>query len=272
MHPTLLVGPYDWDPERLPKEEFTDRIETFWTELSDAECLAAVVYGDSRSHAELMYLSNFVPKLGPALLLIPRECEPTLLVSGAPNMLPAAGRMTWIEKTQPLRDAGKTIVEWLNESCGSDVSRRRVALIGGEYMPSAIYRSLIEAFAPENPFVDATPLLKTLMRYKRPRELKLIREACLILSAATKALAEAKQSGAGLTEAILECEGAAHHAGAQDVRTLFSLDGGRTLRPFEAPINQAVDPLHAYIAVRHAGYWADGFVALADSQDPALTK
>jgi len=111
MHPTLLVGPYDWDPERIPKEEFTDRIQAFWDEISDTECSATVVYGDSRNHAELIYLSYFVPKLGPAFLLVPREGEPTLLASGAPNMLPAAGQMTWVEQTQPLRDAGKDIVQ-----------------------------------------------------------------------------------------------------------------------------------------------------------------
>jgi len=94
MHPTLLVGPYDWDPERIPKEEFTDRIRALWERLPNATCSAAVVYGDSRNHAELAYLSNFVPKLGPALMFVPREGDPRLLVSGGPNMLPAARRLT----------------------------------------------------------------------------------------------------------------------------------------------------------------------------------
>jgi len=274
MHPTLLVGPYDWDPERIPKEEFTDRLQTFWDEISDTECSAAVVYGDSRNHAELMYLSHFVPKLGPAFLLIPREGEPILLVSGAPNMLPAARRMTWIEQTQPLRDAGKDIVQWLEQSydSGAATFQHRVALIGGEYIRSANYRSLSEAFAPDNPLVDATALLRRLMRYKRPREINLIREGCAILKAATQALAEAKESGASLTEAILEAERVAYHMGAQDVRTLFSVDGGRTLRPFEAPVADRVDPLQAYIAVRHAGYWAEGFVLLSDSPELIMVK
>jgi Xaa-Pro aminopeptidase len=274
MHPTLLVGPYDWDPERIPKEEFTDRIQAFWDDISDTECSAAIVYGDSRHHAELMYLSHFVPKLGPAFLLVPREGGPTLLVSGAPNMLPAARRMTWIEQIQPLRDAGKDIVQWLEESYGSGaaMSQPPAALIGGEYIRSANYRSLTEAFAPENPFVDATAPLRRLMRYKRPRELILIRDGCSILKAATQALAEAKESGASLIEAILQAERVAYQMSAQDVRTLFSLDGGRTLRPFEAPIADRVDPLQAYIAVRHAGYWAEGFVLLADLPDLIMMK
>ena len=79
-----------------------------------------IVYGDNRNHAELAYLSNLVPKLGPAMMFIPREGEPKLLVSGAPNMLPAARRLTWIEEVEPLRDAGTTIVRWLNDGIDSD--------------------------------------------------------------------------------------------------------------------------------------------------------
>ena len=43
------------------------------------------------------------------------------------------------------------------------------------------------------------------------------------------------------------------------MRTLFSLDGGRTLQPFETPVERAVDPLQVYVAVRQLGYWAEGF-------------
>src|SRR4029450_8397468 len=60
--------------------------------------------------------------------------------------------------------------------------------------------------------------------------------------------------------------------GAQDVRTLFSIDRGRTLRPFEQAIDSAVDPLQAYVAVRHVGYWVEGFVSLAAAEHPVLLK
>lgn len=271
MHSTLLIGPYDWVPERIPKEEFIDRIKTFWGRVSDATCYAAVVYGDSRNHAELAYLSHFTPKLGPALMLIPRDGEPALLASGAPNMLAAARRLTWIEKTQPLGDAGKTVSRWLQESVPPR-TRPRAALIGGEAMRSVLRRSLLEAFGADNPLADETSSLRMLMRYKRPAELALIREACAILSAATSALKEAQSSGAGVTAAVLEAERVAYHSGAQDVRMLFSLDGGRTLRPFEALIDHAMDAYHVYLAVRHLGYWTEGFVVATASRHPALEK
>ena len=271
MHSTLLIGPYDWDAELLPQDEFRERIRDLWASISVQDVVATVVYGDSRNHAEIGYLSNFVPKLGPAFLFIPREGEPRLLVSGAPNMLPAAQRLTWIDKVEPLRDAGKTMRQWIKESAPS-ASLGRVALIGGHAMRAALYRPFVEAFGPENGPVDGTSILRALMRHKRPRELSLMREACAVLTAAKNALAEAARFGVSVTAVIVEAERAAYHSGAQDVRTLFSLDGGKTLRPFELPLDMAVDPLQAYIAVRYTGYWVEGFVLAARSPNPVWTQ
>jgi Xaa-Pro aminopeptidase len=50
---------------------------------------------------------------------------------------------------------------------------------------------------------------------------------------------------------------------AQDVRTLVSFDGGRTLAPFRGAFEPQADRLSGmagYIAVKHGGYWADLFV------------
>jgi Xaa-Pro aminopeptidase len=189
-------------------------------------------------------------------------------------MLAAAKRLTWVERVEAFRDAGKTIIRWLNDGIDSDpgTSGRRVVLIGGDYMHLEFHRPFIESFDHENLPVDATPWLRTLMRCKSPRELAIIREGCAILDATTKALAQAKRAGAGITASVLEAERAANYLGAQDVRTLFSIDRGRTLRPFEQPIDSTVDPLQAYIAVRHVGYWVEGFVFLSGSEHPVLAK
>lgn len=274
MHSTLLIGPYDWDAERLPENEFRERIESLRAQVLADDIAGVVVYGDSRNHAELGYLSNFVPKLGPAFMFIPCEGEPRLLVSGAPNMLPAARRLTWIDKVEPLRDAGKTVLQWIGEPAraGKTSICLRVGLAGGHAMRAALYRPFIEAFGTDNAPVDVTPVLRVLMRRKRSRELALMREGCAVLTAASDALAAAVASGSRVTDAILAAERAAYYAGAQDVRALFSLDGGKTLRPFEAPIDSAADPLQAYIALRYAGYWVDGFVLAARSPHAAWAK
>ena len=263
MQPTLLVGPSDWDPARMPKEEFLNRISALWRASPSAA--GAIVYGDRAHHAELAYLTGFTPKLEAALALIPRVGEPRLLVSGGVNMLQAAKPLTWIESLRPLSNAGETVAQWAREQRGGG----RSVLIGGAFMPYALRQEIAEAIAATAGKVeDKTADLWTLMRRKSARELAAIRAACATLDAAVKAMSDAQRDGAAATDAILAGEHAAHKRGAQDVRTLFSLDGGRSLRPFETPVERAADPLQVYVAVRQLGYWAEGFAVLTASPHP----
>jgi Xaa-Pro aminopeptidase len=263
MQPTLLVGPSDWDAARMPREEFLARATALWKSAPAAA--GAIVFGDRAHHAELAYLTHFTPKLEAALALIPRVGAPQLLVSGGANMLQAAKPLTFIDNLRPLRDVGKTVAQWVREQSGGG----RPVLIGGPFMPHAL-RQQLEAELAEGAIkiADKTADLQQMMRRKSARELDNIRAACMTLDAALAAMGEAQRAGAGATAAVLAGEHAAHRRGAQDVRTLFSIDGGRTLRPFETLAEGAVDPLQVYVAVRQHGYWAEGFAALAAAPNP----
>jgi hypothetical protein len=246
VHPTLLIGPADWQPERIPETEFNARIETLWRSVPEAARL--FVYGSPRHHAELAYLTNLVPKLEPALAMLSRTDPPRLLVGGGPNMLGASRPLTWIRDIAPLK-------------APDSVDKSNGGLIGGGYMTSATHSAFGE-------MPDATPLLWTQMRRKSPFELAAIGEACTTLRGAMAAVSEAQRAGADVTDAILAGEHAANERGAQDVRALFSVDGGRTLKPFEALIARTVDPLQIYLAVRQYNYWAEGFVLVARRPSP----
>jgi hypothetical protein len=263
MHPTLLIGPADWSAADNPRAEFQSRIDALF---ANTQAGGAIVYGNSRDHAALCYLTGFTPKLEAALALIPRVGEPQLLVGGGVNMIAAARPLTWVEQLSPLRNAGKTVADWVRGLGG------RKLMIGGDAMPFGLRRAIDQALADGDTVDDGTKLLQAQMLRKAPREIAALREACAGLDVAVAALRVAQNSGAGATAAVLGAEHAALRWGAQDVRSLFSLDGGRTLRPFELPVEQAVEPLQVYLAVRHAGYWADGFVRLGRADDPLHAK
>src|SRR5262245_5545649 len=262
MNPTLLVGPSDWDGARLPQEEFAARTAALWRDHPSAG--GAIVYGDRVNHAELAYLTHFTPKLEAALALIPRTGAATLLVGGGANMLQAAKPLTFVADLRPLRAVGKSVAQWAREQGGTPV------LIGGGAMPCALQREIAGALGCE--LADKTTALRALMRRKSSPELALLREACATLAAAMTAMGAAQRAGAQATDAILVGEQAANHRGAQDVRTLFSRDGGRTLRPFETTVARALDPLQVYMAVRQFGYWAEGFAVLAASPHPCAQR
>jgi hypothetical protein len=258
MHPTLLVGPADWDAARLPKDDFLGRIAAFWRGC-DPSIGGVVIYGSPRDHAELAYLTHFTPKLEPAIALIPRAGEPRLLVGGGANMIGAAKPLTFLETLLPLRGAGQTIARW-----AGDLGSGGIAFINGGAMRFGLRREIEAAFG-EVP-ADATAIVADAMRRKSARELTLLREACASLQATFAAMRDAQRAGHGMTDTVLAGEQAAWRRGAQDVRTLFGRDGG--LLPFAVPDHAPADPLQAYAAVRHDGYWAEGFSVLSRRRLP----
>ena len=263
MHPTLLVGPGDWDPRQIPREEYDDRLATLWRNHDHAG--GAIVYGNSRDHAALFYLTHFTPKLEAAIALIPSRGEPQMLIGGGPNMLPAARPLTFISTLAPLRDASKSVADWVRGlEAGSSL-----VLIGGDAMPFDLRRTFEDVLGTRLEDGDAS--LQVCMRRKSARELQILRESCLTLDAAIIAFRDAAHNNKSATDCILVADHAALQRGAQDMRSLFSVDGGRTLRPFDIPISQRPEPLQAYLAVRHGGYWADAFVCIA-AQDGELER
>ena len=73
LETTLLTGPYDWDAALIPRAEFDRRIELVRIVLSEHGLSGLIVGGTSPEFAALSYLTGFVPKLGPALVFIPRQ-------------------------------------------------------------------------------------------------------------------------------------------------------------------------------------------------------
>jgi len=239
----LLIGPADWQPAHMPQAEFARRLEALWQQCPGAS--HALVCGTSRHHAELAYLTNLVPKLEPAVALVSRTAAPRLFVGGGPNMLDAARPLTWIVDVVPIRE----------------VERVRLAdcvLIGGGYLTPAACKSVVAAAG--DAAQDATALVWSLIRRKSPPQLAAIRASCAVLRVAVGAAVDAYRSGRGVTDVVLATEKAANEHGAQDVRTLFSLNRGRTLVPFEMLDPRIIDPLQIYVAVRRFNYWAEGFV------------
>ena len=265
MHPTLLVGPADWDPKQMPREEFNERLAALWRDHPNAG--GAVVYGNSSAHAALAYLTNFTPKLEAALAFIPRHGEAQLLIGGGVNMVPAAKPLTFVENLAPLREAAKAAATWARTLAAGDI-----IMIGGDAMPTGMHNAFDQALGADRGIQTADASLQARMTTKRPRELHALRTACATLDAAAQALRAASRNRKSVTDCILLAEHAALQRGAQDVRSLFSLDDGRTLRPFDIPLAEGRDGLQVYLAVRQSGYWVDGFVRVTPVGDALQEK
>ena len=261
VHPSIMIGSYGWEQDRVPRDEFQIRIGALNRVMDQKGLKAMLVFGDAREHSALAYFSNFAPRLRWGMALLPREGEPRLLVSMSSRDMPAMRLMTWIPEVLSGWTWESAFDPWLarlGADAPIDIGTVQLDLMRPPLMQS-LEKSLGNRFRLRAVDDDVAALRGT-----RPRELSLIREACAVAQAGAKSFEKAWRNGMGVEAAALEGEHTARLMAAQDVRTLVSFDGGRTLAPFRGAFDAKAAPLAGYIAVKHRGYWAEMFVSAAD--------
>jgi Xaa-Pro aminopeptidase len=262
--PAVLVGNYDWDEQLIPRAEYDQRIKRVLGKL-DASLAGLVVYGNKVDNAALAYLTNFAPKIESGMALVAKDGKVRVHGAGSPQMMANAKRLTWTEDVRPLRDPAKNIAEWADESAKGPLGFWTTEAMPADLLPR------IQAGLGERKLTDVSATLNALLREKSPVALKLTREACGMLDKAVATLKEWSH-GTSAREAAVAAEITATKAGAQDVRILISLAKGGTPTAIDYPDGGKLDPLLAYIAVRHAGYWAEGFLTITSMPHDSVAK
>ena len=264
VQPCVTIGSYVWAQDRLPYDEFTLRLDELRAAMERNGWPAVLVYGDVREHAALAFLSSFIPRVRWGMALLPRSGDARLLCAMSTRDLPAMRTLTWIADVRSGMGPEwvKAFDPWVVRFSGDQV--QKLGTIGFDIMAPVLYatvrRSLGERFALQR----ADDIVAIPSRRKRPRELTMIRSSCKLLETAAKTFAESWRGNYEPETAALDAECFARLRAAQDVRTLVSLDGGRTLVPFQGRFEKCEGPLVGYIAVKVLGYWADLFVTVDD--------
>jgi Xaa-Pro aminopeptidase len=279
MQPCVTIGSYTWAQDRLPSDEFALRVDELRRAMARHGWAAVLAYGDVREHAALAYLSSFIPRVRWGMALLPESGDARLLCAMSTRDLPAMRGLTWIADVRsgmgPEWD--KAFDPWFERLSapageGGEGTPQQLGTLGFDQMApvlhDAVRRSLGERFVLQR----ADDLVLVPPQRKRPRELTLLRASCALLHDAARVFVETwRESGAPET-AALAAERAARSRAAQDVRTLVSLDGGRTLSPYRGRFEKTAGPLVGYLAVRLMGYWADLFVTVDDGRSAARPR
>lgn len=254
LNPVLQVGAYDWTAQPLSQSEFEARVSALREVMAERGWSGVAVFGDRQEHGSLCYFTNFVPRLAAALALIPLEGDIRVMTFDGGRMVPAAKLTTWVKNVEPSALVEEKLSEWRRQLNGSG----RLALAEFAMVPSGVGRQIGDATDDAD---DATEAIHDLRRGKSAAEVDLIRSCCRILSDAAKAFSAAALYSADVDDCAAKADRAAIRAGAQDVRILVSPDTGQSFAPYEEPYSGPPRPAVAYIAVRHRGYWVDGFLS-----------
>lgn len=261
MQPVIVFGSYMLDDEHVPLDEFELRLRGIQAMMAENGWSGLVAYGDAVDSGFVTYTTNYSPRNRASIALVPARGDPALVVWASARDFKREASFAWTDDVRMAGDLKSTLGKWFDDA-GMDGGA--VALVEAGNMRPPVYDAVTGACAERGlEPVDADRTAHGLLHRKRPRELVMVRRAARILDRAASALTDAWKSGASATDAVLAAEGTAFANQAQDARTLFSPDGGRTLRPFEKPAPDRPDRLAAYVAVRYQGYWAEGFVTLS---------
>jgi Xaa-Pro aminopeptidase len=272
VQPCVTIGSYIWAQDRLPYDEFTLRLDALRAAMDRNGWPAVLVYGDVREHAALAFLSSFIPRVRWGMALLPRTGDARLLCAMSTRDLPAMRTLTWIADVRSGMgpEWEKAFDPWFERFIGDQA--QKLGTIGFDIMAPVLHatvrRSLGERFALQR----ADDIVAIPSCRKRPRELTMIRASCKLLKTAAKTFAESWRRNHEPETAALDAERVARSLAAQDVRTLVSLDCGRTLVPFQGGFEKCSGPLVGYIAVKAAGYWADMFVTVDDGTITAAAQ
>ena len=264
MHLVLPVGAFDWPDDAAAEAEFRARTSAVQTIMEQQNWSGVLIYGDIHDNGMLSYFSNFGARLSGALMLIPGDGEPRLLSFDGGRMVPAGALTTWIEDVRAAGKVADALNQWLDELA----NRNRIAIGGFDIMSAAVHDA-VAAVAEIADAEDATPKLAALARKKSAAEIEAIKTACGLLKQVESAVADTHEAGASAADCALAAEKIARNQGAQDARTLFSVDRGRTFIPFQGLSEQSSTPLILYVAVRVRGSWADGFLTFPKAGSPA---
>jgi Xaa-Pro aminopeptidase len=265
-HPSIMLGSYLWDEDRLPRDEFDIRLAPLRDAMASNDWAAMLLYGDAREHQALAYFTNFIPRMRWALALIPAQGEPLLLASMSSRDMPAMHAMTWVPDVKSGWEW-----KWFDEFCAK-LPAGTLATIGFDLMTPVLFGQVEKTIAGRFVMADADRVAADARSVHRPREIALIRAASVLASAAAKKIAERWRAGDDVENGVLSGERVARDMAAQDVRTLVSRDGGRTLEPYGAHFDDRPKSLLAYIAVKYMGYWAESFVSLLDVPNQAAQR
>jgi Xaa-Pro aminopeptidase len=272
VQPCVTIGSYVWAQDRLPNDEFMLRLDELRAAMERNGWPAVLVYGDVREHAALAFLTSFIPRVRWGMALLPRTGDPRLLGAMSTRDLPAMRTLTWIADVRSGMgpEWQKAFDPWFERFTGDQAAK--LGTVGFDIMAPVLHASVRRSLGKRFALQRADDILATPSCRKRPRELTMMRASCKLLETAAKTFAESWRGNHEPETAALDAERLARSLAAQDVRTLVSLDGGRTLVPFQGRFEKCAGPLVGYLAVKTVGYWADMFVTVDDGAIPPAAR
>jgi Creatinase/Prolidase N-terminal domain len=253
-------------PVELPDAVLDARLARVHAAMGEAALDALLVYTNNTRPAGVSWLTGFVPYWSEALLVVPRERAPVLMVALTYRV------KSWIERTSRVAEVIHTPRIGLEAArlIAAGKADAAVGIADRDGLAAGILDDL-RAGGPRLAFNDASDLFAALRGEADPAEVALATKAASI---AQRALGEVSARDASLGAIIAAVEGAARTLGAEEVYVAAAPDLGRDHRLVRIEGGLALGDSFALRAtVAYKGTWIrlvrtfrrDGAVASGDA-------
>jgi hypothetical protein len=232
----------------LPDAALESRLARLRRAMSAAGLDALVVYTNNTRPAAVSWLTGFVPYWSEALLVLPPNGAPVLVVALTFRVKP------WIERTSRVGEVVHTprIGTEAAKLISSAKPDATVGVVEYDSVPIGIAEDLREA-APRLVFTDATNLFSAVRQHADPSEILLATRAAEIAASALAAL-PIDSTGAGAV--IAAVEGAARRDGAEEIYIAVAPDLDCDLRLIRVEGDGTLGSAYAVRAsVAYKGSW-----------------
>lgn len=265
----IRSGRSGWDQSVLPRDEYIVRLQALRRAMVQADLDGVVGVGHPADYGDLCYLTGLIPSMGWTAVLVGREADPIVVTIAGSRELSLLQSQTWVGDIRTsaslFADAGAPIAQALPDVVESGAT---IAITGAENnLSESAYQALRGALDAYR-VIERHPIIASLRRQKRPRELLALRAAREIARQAVDHGFAAHAEGASTAAAAVAAERFARLAGAHDVRVLAGGDG-ESLRPIEDLSADSQETLVLYCAAERYGYWAEASASTAASGESA---
>jgi len=256
LHPILKRGVMIWDRAALPEALFRGRLAAAQQAITAAGQDAWLVYGDALSYGDVAFLTNYLPRVRSAMLLVPREGEPSLLVAFGLRDIPAAKTLTWVDDVRPFTRLPGEVAKLVQER---GLERGRIGLAGVEELMPAGEWEQIESLLPEVEWLPTDGTLGRMRATKTAEEVVAVARAAAIVRAGLDRAALELRPGLTERQLLAEVDRELRYGGAEDARLLVASGprASRALRPADDRALAAGDTVLLYLAAEYQRYWAE---------------
>jgi Xaa-Pro aminopeptidase len=256
MHSVLKRGGLYWDRDLLPVEGYQARYKRLQAAVAASGDEAWLFFGDVERHGNVVYATNFMPRVRSALAFVPKSGAPVLLANIGLRDVPAAKTITWVDDIRPFGRLPKDLIALLEEK---GLSRSPIGVCGFDDQLPVVDWSAIEKGLPLVRWNNRDAEVKVLRAAKEPWEIETIRRAGSMGDRALAFAPSVLRAGTTMRQAIAAIDLKVRELGAEDAHYLIASgpQTGVSLRPVDDRVLASGDTVIISMMVQFQRYWSE---------------